>query len=93
MVLTCILGVAVVFPEVVASEMRQSMALPVEGIQVRLDAGKKVVRREQPRVNLSLHPRLSVGRVESSAQPVGQTDLGKACTPMPRSERGTRNQD
>lgn len=66
------------------------MALPEEGVEVRLDAGKEVIRCEEPRVVLSLHPRLSVGRVERCAQPVGQTHLGKACEPTRRSKRERR---
>lgn len=66
--------------------MGQSMALPEECIQVRLGAGEQVIRREEPGVDVSLHTRLSVYRVEGSAQPVRQADLRNACKPMRRKE-------
>ena len=79
MTLTCILNIAVVFPEVVTSEVSQSVTLPEKGVQVRLNLSKEIIRLKEPRVDFILDPRLSVCRVESSAQPVGQTDLRNSC--------------
>lgn len=41
--ITCILGTAVREAKVVTSKMREGVALPVEGVEVRLNPGEQVV--------------------------------------------------
>lgn len=55
-----------------------------------MDSSKEVIRFKEPRVNLSLHPRLSVRRVERGAQPVGQTDLRNTCKSVRRNGQGAQ---